>query len=319
MEETPCIRIGHLKIVDHLILGLAGLGLETGELNLSCSRLSPLVMTSWEQIREALVCKNIEAAFLTVPMAMDLFASGLDIRLLMFTNRSGSLIVKKTGAKIKTIADFKGKTVLVPSDLSIQAMLLHRLLSTASLKLGPHDDNTADVAYEVVPAFLMSEMLKNDTDNDIAGFIAEEPHGSQAVLNGTAKKICSSQDLWNNHPCCCFVIHAPVLDKHPEAITEIIDLFLQIAAALEHPENDHTVLDAQKFLCCEKPLIQDVLMKKAVRFDPSLLVPDIRALDTIADYMKKSMDRTKHDIDIKRFVDNTIILNSDKLITTADN
>lgn len=319
MREKPSIRIGHLKIVDHLILGLAGLGLETGKFHLDHSSLDLLSMNSWEQIREALISKEIDAAFITVPLAVDLFASGLDIRLLMFTHRSGSTIVKKAGATIKTIADFKEKTVLVPSELSIQNMLLHRLLSTVSLRLGPHNDKNANVFYEVTPPFLMSEMLANDTDNDIAGFVMEEPYGSQAVLNGVAKKICASRDLWNNHPCCSFVVHASVLENNRAAIAEIIDLFLQIAKELEHPDNDGILSDAQRFLCQKKQVIQDILLDQSVRFDPALLIPDIKALNTIADYMKNSMNFLRYKVDMEKFVDDTFILNSTILNTTPGN
>lgn len=313
MKEKPCIRIGHLKIVDHLILGLAGLGLKTGKFHLDHCSLDPIVMHSWEQIREALISKQINAAFITAPLAMDLFTSGLDIRLLMFTHRSGSTIVKKAGANIKTIADFKGKTVLVPSELSIQHMLLHRLLSTVSLKLGAHDDPSADVFYEATQPFLMSDLLANDTDNDIAGFVMAEPYGSQAVLDGVAQKLCASKDLWNNHPCCSFVVHASVLENNTAAVKEIIHLFLHIAKELEPPDTGDILLDAQKFLCQKTQVVEEVLLNQPICFNPSLLIPDINALTTIANYMKNSMNFLTDKVDMGKFVDNTFILSSTKM------
>ncbi len=310
MKERPCIRIGHLKIVDHLLLGLTTLQLKNKESHLDHCTIDPLVMNSWDQISEALTNKEIDGALMTAPLAMDLFASGLDIRLLMFTHRSGSMIVKKTGANIKTIADFKGKTVLIPSELSIQNMLLHRLLSTATLNLGSHDDHNADVTWEVVNPYLMSEMLASDTDNDIAGFAAEEPYGSEAILNGIAQKVCTSDNLWNNHPCCSFVVNASVLEDNATAITELIDLFVQTAKSLKHPINDNILANAQTFLCQKKQVVQNILMNHSMKFDPTLLIPDIEALETIANYMKDSMGILSKKVDIKKLVADTFILNS---------
>ncbi|MBU2451828.1 MAG: ABC transporter substrate-binding protein, partial [Proteobacteria bacterium] len=217
MKDNPCIRIGHLKIVDHLILGIADLHLKNNETNLIHSTLEPVAMNGWDQVCDGLTQGDIHGAFITVPLAMDLFSSGLDIKLLMFTHRSGSIIVKHKAPGINRLADFKDKTVLIPSELCIQNMLLHRLLSSAQLTFNAHDDISADVVREVANPFLMTEMLMNDQDNDIAGFAVEEPFGSQAILTGVAAKVCTSESLWKNHPCCAFVLKTSFLEHHRKA------------------------------------------------------------------------------------------------------
>src|SRR3989339_1733229 len=118
MIDLPHIRIGHLKICDHLILGVAHLHLEHQSGILSRSILEPVVMNAWQPVSESLLNQDIDGAFIPAPLAMDLFTSGLDIRLLMFTHRSGSVILKSRISGIKSMAEFKGKTVLVPAELS---------------------------------------------------------------------------------------------------------------------------------------------------------------------------------------------------------
>lgn len=310
MKDIPCIRIGHLKIVDHLILGIADCQFKKNETNLSRSTLETIAMTSWEQVCDALTSGDINGAFITAPLAMHLFASGLDIRILMFTHRSGSVIVKSRASGINNIADFKGKTVLVPSKFSIQNMLLHRLLSSAGLKLGTHDDNDADVAGEVVNPFLMTEMLKNDQDNDIAGFAVADPYGSKAVYEGIATKICPSGKLWKNHPCCVFVLKTSLMENYPEAVKEIISLFTQTGRYIEDTKGDDILSMACCFLGQKKRITQQMLLKTDIHFNPSLLIPDINALNTIQNYMTDAMGVLKNKFDINTLVDNSFILST---------
>ncbi|MBU2431645.1 MAG: hypothetical protein KKH99_13200, partial [Proteobacteria bacterium] len=99
----------------------------------------------------------------------------------------------------------------------------------------------------------------------------------------------------------------------------LIHLFLHIAEDLEHPDKGDVLLDAQKFLCQKEQIIEDVLLNQSIRFDPALLVPDVSALNSIADYMKNSMNFLSDKVDMEKFVDDTIILNATKLNSTITN
>ncbi len=310
MKDNPRIRIGHLKIVDHLILGIAGLQVKKNEISLNHSTLETFAMNSWEQVCESLKEGDINGAFITAPIAMDLFATGLDIRVLMFTHRSGSVIVKNKGAGINSIADFKGKTVLVPSELSIQNMLLHRLLSSAGLTFAAHDNIDADVVHEVVNPFLMTEMMMNDQDNDIAGFAVAEPFGSQAVHEGIAEKLCTSQSLWKDHPCSVFILNTSFIEHNFEAVKEIVALFTQTGQLIEDTKNEEILSMAHYFLDQKKEVIQHVLLETDLRFAPSLLIPDIEVLNIIQNYMTDSMGVFKNKINVNHFVDSSFILNT---------
>ena len=308
MKDNPCIRIGHLKIVDHLILGIAGLQLKKNEINLSHSTLETIAMNSWEQVCDGLKEGDINGAFITAPLAMNLFATGLDIKILMFTHRSGSVVVKNKENGICKIADFKDKTVLVPSEFCVQNMLLHKLLSSAGLKLGAYDDINADVVREVVNPFLMTEMLMNDQDDDIAGFAVAEPFGSEAVHKGIAAKVCTTQSLWKDHPCCVFVLNTSFMEHNLEAIKEIISLFTQTGQLIEDAEKDEILSMAQDFLDQEKEMTRHVLLETDICFNPSLLIPDIEALNIIQNYMTDSMGVLKNKIDMNQLVDSSFIL-----------
>jgi len=308
MKDKSCICIGHLKIIDHLILGIVNLKLKTNELSLSHSNLETKSMNSWGQVIDGLREQSINGAFIPVPIAMDLFASGLDIRLLMFAHRSGSVIVKNRNLNIKEITDFTGKTVLVPSKLSIQNMLLHRLLSSAGLKLGSHNDTSADVTQEIINPFLMNEILKNDQDNDIAGFAVAEPFGTKAVLDEIASLVCTSHSLWKNHPCCAFILHTSFIQENPAAVQEIVTLFAQTGQSIENSDKKKYIYLAQEFLDQKKEVIEDIFQKTDISFTPSLLVPDIGTLKIIQNYMADSMGVLNNKIDMNLLVDSSYML-----------
>ncbi|MDA8134526.1 MAG: ABC transporter substrate-binding protein [Desulfobacteraceae bacterium] len=308
MIDFPHIRIGHLKIFDHLILGLAHLHLEQGFETLSRSILEPLSMNAWLPLSESLLCQDIDGAFLPAPLAMDLFASGLDIRLLMFTHRNGSVIVKSKAPEIKTMAGFKGKTVLVPAEFSIQNMFLHRLLSSAGLSFGTHDQKTVDVAREIVPSHLMADMAAADSDQDIAGFAVEEPFASDAQKKGLARRICTTGSLWKNHPGSVFVLRTSFIEQYPEAVKEMISLFVRTAGWIEDNKNEALLSLASLFLEQDREMIRHILFKTDLTYDIPLLVPDPEALNIIQEYMTGAMGVMTTGIDVNRLIDSSFIL-----------
>jgi len=307
MISRPSIRIGHLKSFDHLILGIADLHLKKQFRTLAWSTLTPVAMNSWPQVCESILNQEIDGAFITAPLAMDLFASGLDIRLLMFTHRSGSSIFKTRRSGIKGISEFKGKTVLVPAELSIQTMFLHRFLSSAGLSLGPHDNATADVAREITPPYLMGEMAAEDDDLDIAGFAVEEPFGSEAEKRGLVTRICTTGSLWKNHPGSVFILKTSLIENYPEAVKEIISLFIQTAQFIEDNKNDELVSLAQFFLRQDKDIVRHILFETDLTYDKALLIPDPEALNIIQDYLSGPMGIMNSSIDVNRLVDRTFI------------
>lgn len=310
MRETPCIRIGHLKIADHLILGIARLQMEKNQTGPDPSGFETIAMNSWNQVCDALTQGDINGAFMTIPMAIHLFAQGLDISVLMFTHRSGSVIVQNKAAGIHHMDDFKGRTVLVPSLLSMQALLVHRLLAAAGLQLGAHDSRTADVVCEVASPCLMAQMLAADQDGDIAAIAVPEPFGRQAVHQGLATELCSSKKLWPDHPCCAFVVQTAFIDHHREAIRQMVALFAQTGQAIETDKTDAILDVACSFLGQKKSIVQHVLLETGLCFDPVCLIPDLDALDAIQTYMTDKMRILAHKIDMNRLVDPWFILNA---------
>ena len=215
MAEKPALKIGYLKITDHLILGVTDLKLKKGMEKFEHCTLNPVLKNGWNEVADALSVKSLDGALILAPTAMDLFKAGTDIKLLLFAHKSGSILVKSKNAHIEKIEDFAGKTVLIPYQLSVHNMLFHKLLSEKGLKPGRSTEKGIDVTLEVVAPFQMPEALEYDEEGEIGGFIVAEPIGSQVIAKGFGEEFYLSKDLWPNHPCCVFVVRSEIIEKHP--------------------------------------------------------------------------------------------------------
>ncbi len=164
MAEKPALKIGYLKITDHLILGVTDLKQKKGMETFEHCTLEPVVKNGWNEVADALSVKSLDGAMILAPTAMDLFKSGVDLKLLLLAHKSGSILVKSKNANIEKIEDFAGKTVLIPYQLSVHNMLFHKLLSEKGLKPGRATEKGIDVTLEVVAPFQMPEALEYDED-----------------------------------------------------------------------------------------------------------------------------------------------------------
>ncbi|MCD4722788.1 MAG: ABC transporter substrate-binding protein [Desulfobacula sp.] len=302
MAEKPALKIGYLKITDHLILGVTDLKLKKGMEKFEHCTLNPVLKNGWNEVADALSVKSLDGALILAPTAMDLFKAGTDIKLLLFAHKSGSILVKSKNAHIEKIEDFAGKTVLIPYQLSVHNMLFHKLLSEKGLKPGRSTEKGIDVTLEVVAPFQMPEALEYDEEGEIGGFIVAEPIGSQVIAKGFGEEFYLSKDLWPNHPCCVFVVRNEIIEKHPEAIQEICDSFVKSGLAIDAQPGPASIIGGD-FLSQDKEVIKKVLTDPPDRILTGELFPIIKDLDTIQKYMMDEMKIMTSLIDLEKFVD----------------
>ncbi|MBF0211559.1 MAG: ABC transporter substrate-binding protein [Desulfamplus sp.] len=302
MADKPTLKIGHLSITDHLILGVTDLKLKKGAETFEHCTLQTVLKNGWNEVADALSIKAIDGAFILAPTAMDLFKSGVGIKLLLLTHRNGSILVKNKRANIEKIEDFAGKTVLIPYQLSIHNMLFHKLLSEKGLKPGRTVEKNIDVPLEVVAPFQMPEALQFDEDGEIGGFIVAEPIGSQVIASGLGEEFCLSKDLWPGHPCCVFVMRDEIIEKYPEAVQEMTNSFVRSGKAIDVQPDPAAVIGG-KFLSQNVDVIRRVLTDPPDRITTSNLFPVLEDLDIIQKYMMDKMNIMTSLIDLEKFVD----------------
>ncbi len=215
MGDKPVFRIGFLKWVGDFYTGPTGRG----------SAADPFFMErvflgSWNQVLDRLRDREIDGAFVPVPAAIDLVASGTEIRLLFKGPKPGAFFIKNRGADIQSLADFRGKTILVPHGLSIYTLLVHRLMASIGLRLG--NDGSSDVFFEPMAAHLMVEALACDHGGRIGGFMGPEPFGTMAVKAGVGRVVCRAERLWPGYPSDVFVLGADLVDFLRPAVQGLV-------------------------------------------------------------------------------------------------
>jgi NitT/TauT family transport system substrate-binding protein len=152
------LRVGYLPIIDHLILGMAK------EKQLEKVELQLEKKFGWNEIGDALKAGEVDVAFMLAPYAMDLFYSEKNVKLLLLSHRDGSIVVANKAAKVTSLADFKGKTVLIPFQSSMHHILLHKRLQAEGLSVGIGKDVTTEVvAPGQIPMMIEYDVLLQDT------------------------------------------------------------------------------------------------------------------------------------------------------------
>ena len=302
MADKQVIKVGHIQITDHLILGVTKDKLEKSEESFQYCSLETVLKIRWNQVADALTEGSIDGAFILAPAAMDLFKTGVGIKLILFAHKTASILVKNKAANIEKIEDFAGKVVLIPYQLSVHNMLFHKLLAEKGLKPGTGKDPGVDVLLEVMAPVMMPEAIQYDEDGEIAGFIVAEPIGSQAIAGGFGEKFYLSKDLWPNHPCCVFVVRDDIINKYPDAIHELTNSLVKSGKSIEAQPSVAAAIGA-KFLRQDVAVVERVLTEPKDRITTGELFPVIEHLASIQDYMSDNMEIMKTKIDLEELVD----------------
>lgn len=298
MADKPIIKVGHLKITDHLILGVTQSQVESGTTSFESFQLQMVPYIGWNQISDAMRTGDIDACCILAPTAMDLFKSGVDIKLVLFAHKTGSVLVKNKAAAIESVADFKGKMIIIPYQLSVHHMLLHQLLTENGLTPGAGKD----VGLEVMAPSQMPQAIQYDDDGEIGGFIVAEPFGSQAIIEGYGQEFRLSKDLWPKHPCCVVVVKQELINNNPDAIQELTSSLVASGTFIQEQKAETAKIGAA-FLGQTEAVVSRVLTEPADRVITNELMPVIDDLAKIQDYMCDTMNVLTSKIDLDRFVD----------------
>lgn len=296
MGDKVKIRIGHLNITDHLILGITKERVDKQIEKFQYCDLNLVPMVGWPELVTKLETDELDGAFILAPSAMDLYKSGIPLRLVLLGHKTGSIFIKRSGAGIEKIQDFKGQTVIIPYQLSIHHMLIHRLLTEAGLTPGK------DVMFETLAPSQMPEALEYGAEDNLGGFIVAEPFGSVSIKAGHGEVFSLSKDLWPKHPCCVFVVKDHIVEKSPDALQELVNGLVKSGKVAEDNPDEAALIGAS-FLKQDKELIKSILTQPKDRIITNELMPIHSDFEKIQNYMMDKMGVLKAKIDLEKFID----------------
>ncbi len=302
----PLLRAVHLQITDHLALAVARhLAHQRPPRHF---RLETRLETSWNPVRDALASGEAEVAFIMAPIAMDLFASGVDIRAVLFAHRNGSACALKPAGGNRPppalIERFRNRSVFIPHSLSIHHMFMHMTMREMGLSPGLAGAEGVDAFFEVAPPVMMPRFL-NESES-AAAFMVAEPIAANAVAAGLAEPFFHSPDLWEHHPCCLVCVRADCIAAHPAAVLELVHLLARAGRLIaDHPGEAARIglsfLDPDGALGWDEGVMRTVIEGPGgVRTDD--LYPAAEDLDRIQHYMAGEMG-VGAIIDLNRFIE----------------
>lgn len=300
------LNVAHIQITDHLGLGVLKHLMASSKLTARSFELETRCMAGWNPVQQALESGEVDAAFVLAPIAMDLFAYEVPIKLILLAHKNGSICVrrKRTESTAALREFLRNKTFYIPHMMSIHHMLAHMFLREIGMNPGVPGTEGVNVFFEVVPPVRMPEFL--GTNPDAAGFLVAEPMGTKAIAEGIAEQLFLSGELWEYHPCCVLAVRDEVVNDHPEALQEFCNLLVQAGDFIyKRPESAAEVgvgfLDPNKTLGLKVPILKNVLKEnKGIRTND--LFPVAEDFERIQQYMNKEMG-IGNLIDINRFVD----------------
>lgn len=96
------LRMAHIQITDHLVLGVLKDWIEKGEVEPKHFELETHCMPSWNPVGDALEKGTIDGALVLAPIAMDLFHYDVPIKLVLLAHKNGSIFVAAERANFAT-------------------------------------------------------------------------------------------------------------------------------------------------------------------------------------------------------------------------
>jgi chemotaxis signal transduction protein/ABC-type nitrate/sulfonate/bicarbonate transport system substrate-binding protein len=287
------LKVAHIQITDHIILGVLQHLLRKGELKADHFVLETECMGGWNPVQECLENGRVDAAFVLAPIAMDLFGVDVPIKLVLLAHKDGSIFVRNrqlpVTAPYKEV--FRRKTVYIPHKMSVHHMLSHLFFSRLGLTAGMGGGEANDVNFEVVAPIKMQDFLLRNGDS--GGFMVAEPLGTKAIAAGAAEQQFLSSELWQGHPCCVVAMRDEVIDAHREAAAEFVRLLVAAGDYVaQKPEMAAEIgvafLDPNKTLGLRVPILKNVLTEdKGIKTDD--LFPVTADLQRMHTYMLETM------------------------------
>ena len=169
--------------------------------------------TDWPTVKESLIAREIEAVFILAPMAMQLRADGVPIKVVYLGHRDGTAIMVGTDSDIADFGDLRGKRVAIPSRFANQNILMHKMMREWDMPFGSID------LVEMPPPDHPSALAAGAID----GYIVGEPFAAQSEVDGYGRVLYHTKDIWPDFISCVLVVREELIQDNPEVVQELVD------------------------------------------------------------------------------------------------
>ena len=241
----------------------------------------PRLFQGFPEIQEALIANRVQAAFIVAPMAIALKAQGVPIKVVYLGHRYGSALVVRKDGPIKTFADMRGRTVVIPSRFSDERLLIFRAMKTWGMKPGEIK------MVEMAPPDVASALATGAID----AFSMGEPFPSQAEMGGYGRVLFQAREYWPDYMSCILVVQQDLIDKRPDVVQALVDGIARSGLWLDKskPHREEAADFVGRFYYNQKPaLLRWALTKPLDRVTYTPLAPFKADFDLVRDLMMET-------------------------------
>jgi NitT/TauT family transport system substrate-binding protein len=245
---------------------------ESGEMFL------PRMFQGFPEIKEALISNKIQAAFIVAPLAIELAAQGVPIKVVYLGHRYGSAVVVRKDGPIHTFADMRGRTIAIPSRFSDERLLLFRAMKVYGIK--PGEIKMVEMAPPDVAGALQAKAID--------AFVMGEPFPSQAEMAGFGRVLFQAKQYWPDYMSCILVVRQSLIDNRPEVVQTLVDGIARSGLWLNDskPNREDAADFVGRYYYHQKPaLLRWALTKPMDRIVYTRLAPRKADFDMVRDLM----------------------------------
>jgi len=222
--------------------------------------------TDWPTVKEALVSKEVGGVFILAPMAMQLVADGVPIKVVYLGHRDGTALVVGKESEIDEFSDLRGKTLAIPSRYANQNVLIHRMMRSNGM--APDSIDIRELPPPEHPTALQS--------GSIDAYIVGEPFAAKAEVDGFGRVLYHTKDIWPEFISCVLVVRDDLIEDRRELVQELVDGIARSGMWLDEDiahRMDAAEVTAEHYYFQPPELLKHVLSKPVDRVAYTNLAP----------------------------------------------
>lgn len=255
--------------------------------------------TDWASVKEALIAREVEATFLLAPMAMQLRADGVPVKVVYLGHRDGTTLMVGKDSDIHDFGDLAGKVVAIPNRFANQNVLLHRMMKQWNMPFGSLD------LRELPPPEHPSALRSGSVDAYIVG----EPFCAQSEMDGYGRVLYFTKDIWPEFISCVLVVREELIEENRPLVQELVDGIAKsgkwIDASMEH-RMEAAEVTAEHYYFQDPELLRFVLSRPVDRVKYTNLAPLRDDFDEIME-LAVEMGILQRRLDFEAYVDDSFV------------
>ncbi len=207
-QDRKQITMGYMPVITNLASPILDYASREGD----GLRFKALKFSSFAEMAESLRNKQIDAAFIIAPLAIELRQQGEDVKIVYIGNRHESTLVAQKDLDVNNLHDLIGKTLAVPMRYSGHNLSILELIEKNGLEgqINIVEMNPPDMAAAL-------------STGSLDAYYVGEPFAASTLLSGESKLVYYVEDVWDEFICNVVLVRQDWIDEDPTAVKALVE------------------------------------------------------------------------------------------------